>query len=139
MRKQLKGKITILVSGDGASIEIKDELSGVNFCDIKMTNKNFMAALGRLAHTPCEMEVAGLDLVGLRHEGKSFSFELEGLSGNESMVTKHLMADSQCTEKCPEGWTPRLYWSSQDSFRRVGDKIIAKTYIERWLKEDSLI
>jgi hypothetical protein len=123
--------ITILVSENNTTIEIYDECAGVQFCEIELTSKQFCQALGRLAHTHCEIEVRGLEKLGKKMEHKSIEFEC-GENGrwnkNEEQTLNKLAKAA-----CPEGWEPDYYFGSQGSFFTKDGKNFARCIIRRWV------
>ena len=73
----MKGKITIgkvtccgEPENDYVSIRIEDELSNINFVDVKMDIESFGKALLGLGSVPVEFELRGLDRVGKKFEHK---------------------------------------------------------------------
>ena len=78
-----KASITLLVGRDGTTIEIRDEKSGVMFCELQLTNDQLASALSRMGHTPrkrrrklitCEASVYGLDKLNKKQEVDTFEF-----------------------------------------------------------------
>lgn len=73
--KKLKGKITISRpqgrTGSCAAISITDELSGIRFVEMEFNLSDFAEALLGVAYVEGEMEVRGLDKVGMKREHKT--------------------------------------------------------------------
>jgi len=127
-------RISILVDGDMAAIEVVDRDAAVTFLDIEMTTKDFCAALGRLAEVPCVAEVCGLDLVGMQHECKRFEFEFKDKG---DWKTRDKRAHAAAIKVCPEGWVPDAYFGSQGSFFTKDGKEYAATIIRRWVPAEN--
>jgi len=129
------GRITILFDRDNrTTIEIYDGDACIRFVQVTMTNDQVASALSRLGHTPCIVEVRGLDCVGKKREHKSFEFEIPfGEPWHEGYVDRVCEA---VKEKCPQGWEPDLSFSSQDSFFDKDGKRWARTTIRRWVDQE---
>lgn len=128
--KELKGNITIYIDGDGARIEIGDTNASSVIMKIEMSAKDFLAALGRQAYLPIDMKVYNLDRIGKVHEHRNFEFEMPEKS--DFMRDKET-AERIASEKCPEGWTPDLHFSSQNSFFKKDGKNYARCIIRRYV------
>lgn len=125
----MKASISMLFGEDGLRIEVRDALSRAGFVDIFLTPEQVCMAFSRLSNTPCKMEIRDLDKIGKKMEHKSFEFEILG-EGKES-------AAIQAAKVCPEGWTPELYFGSQNSFFERDDKRFARCTIRRWVDPDT--
>jgi hypothetical protein len=130
---KINGRITILVDRDGTTIEVDDENSSLTFLRIKLTPKQFQAALSKLAYTPCEeTEVFNLNKIGKKMMMKEWKFKvplyMEKLPGEE-MKEK---LKQYVVKYCPEDCEPDLYFNSQDSFFYIGEDLYARTTIRRW-------
>lgn len=139
---KINAKVTILFSQPndrsdsgpgGLTIEIMDNDSRKRFVKLHMNAEQTIAALSRVSNVPVEMcEVDGLDVVGMTKEAKDFSFILPPLNGKSSKE----VAAKEAAAACPEGWTPSLYFGSQNSFfTKDGDKY-ARTTIYRFVPRD---
>jgi len=128
------GRITILVSEKGTTIEIIDSKSSTTFCNVTLTPAQLSQALSRLSHTKCDVEVHSLDRVGKKHENDRFIFE----------IPKELRSSScskELTELCIKSlneldmseWKPDGYFASQDTFTEKGGKTYANAVIRRWI------
>jgi hypothetical protein len=120
--------ITILVSENNTTIKIYDEDADVQFCEIELTSKQFCQALGRLAHTHCEIEVRGLEKLGKKMEHKNFEFEISNKDYGDKVVACQIVK-----KLCPDGWTPDYYFGSRGSFYGNNDKSYARCIIRRWV------
>jgi hypothetical protein len=79
----MKGKITISrwhsnQDGDGMSIEVWDEVSGVSFLEVEMTPHDFALALTGLARQECTFELRGVQNIGKVREQKTVIIEVTG-------------------------------------------------------------
>lgn len=136
----LEGKVTIACGRRGADdlptvrIEITDDLSFVQFLDLKMTAEEFVSAIGGLGHVPCEFTLRGLDKVGKVHEHDTLELEL-GPAGDYSFDRKkraQMLANQWC-EKNEGGWYPDLQFNSQTSFFAKNGRQFARTTIRRYV------
>lgn len=126
---KLKTRMTLLVSEEGVRMEIQDELSGEIFFRADIPSGAFCSMLGRLACVGVDAEIRGLDRVGMKMEIDKFVFEMP--SGD--LAERKQTAIQLVQKLCPEGWTPDLYFGSQNSFFRDGDKPMAQATIRRWV------
>ena len=126
----IEGQITIMCAADEVTIDIHDQQASVDFVTVRMSPENFVAALGRLAYVPCELNVGALNRVGLVHECRDWEFPMPP---DVSWKKKKETAMALAKKLCPEGWTPDTHFGSQDSFYRVGEQQMARTMIRRWV------
>lgn len=75
MSDTVPGKITIsrysqTYKDDGITIRITDDVSRVEFVEAHMGLADFAAAVTGLGQVPAQLELRGLDLVGMRAENK---------------------------------------------------------------------
>ena len=128
---KINGKITLLASEDGVSIEIEDEASSCVIVKGFLTSEQFCQALGRLAHTKMkECAVYNLDIVGKKMELDKLEFPLS----SDDYTNNRELAQKEVHKYCPEGWKPDISFSSQNSFFYTKDnKRYARTTIRRWV------
>ena len=130
MRTLLKGKISILIDRDGTTIEIEDDVANTTFVKVRLTPEQLSAALSRLANVDCELEVAGLDRVGKRHEHCTFEFEIpKELASSSKEKELQELAQSLLTD----GWISGGYFSSQNSFFNKDGVQYARCTIRRYV------
>lgn len=111
-------------------IEIFDEESRTMFCEIVMTDSQFIeAAMGGLVRQECECEVFNLERVGKKMEMDMIEFEVPKVEHAERASA----AKKAAIAACPAGWIPDTYYGSQNSFFRDGEKQMARTRIRRWV------
>jgi len=122
------GRITMLASENGMIIELRDNDASVVFAKVEMNTKQLAQALSRLGYTTCKIEVQGLDKLGKKMEIDKLVFEIPDDWYNEKELAMTLVK-----EKCPEGWTPDLYFNSQNSFFIKDGVRFARTTIRRWV------
>jgi hypothetical protein len=131
---KINGKITILSSEDGVSIEVYDWDSTNTFCRIFLTPAQFCQAMSRLAHTECKTEVFDLDIVGKKMEHKEniidLGFEYEKVKWGEERIK---YAKKTAKEQCPVGWISDGSFRSQGSFFEKDGKYFARDIIRRWV------
>ena len=124
--KLKEGKITLLFEHENLIIELIDGLSSTHFAKVRLSAKQTMKAFSRLGYCPCEITVRNLDKVGKRMKHKKLEFEIpRDTESREKDAVKLAKAH------CPVGWTPDLYFNSQDSFFYKDKKHFAKTTIRR--------
>lgn len=127
---KIDARITILGSHQDGSvtIEIEDRTSSTSFVTITMTAEQFIgAAMGRLGASQCECEVNHLERVGKKMEMSKLKFEIQDCDYGDRDAAAVVAANREC----PAGWTPDLYFGSQNSFYRDGDKQMAQCTIRR--------
>jgi len=127
---KLKGKISMFIGVEETTIRIQDENSNIEFVEITLTPAQLSSALSRLAYTPCNIEVRGLDRVGKKHENKEFEFEIsEKLSRERKTEQLREIAQSMLTD----GWIAEGYFNSQNSFFTKDGVSYARCTIRRWV------
>lgn len=130
---KIDGRVTILVSSEGATIELHDADSGITFVKVKMTSEQFCGAIGRLAYSKClEIHIPdlGISEIGKKLETDSFSFELPESWGIEADIKKLLEI---ARAKIPVGWITNDTFQSQNSFFTKDGKRYARCMIKRWV------
>ena len=118
MNKQVfQGAITVTRitsnTGDGfVEITLEDSNASVNFATVQIGFAEFAQALTGRGSTKCEIITTGLDNVGKRMEHKQLEFPVPGATWeNQQNIAMEVVA-----ENTPAGWTPDLYFRSQNSF-----------------------
>lgn len=125
---QFNGAISFLVSEDGATIEIRDNVSNQAFVEVTLTAKQLCQALSRLMHTPCKIETHCLERIGTKMLMDKLEFEMP----KHDYKNRKEVAEKEGARLCPEGWTPDLYFGSQHSFWSRDGKEYAVTTIRKW-------
>ena len=131
--KEIDAQITVLASYDDLiKIEVFDKDSSSIFLKLEMTREQFInATMNRLGNTDVKYaSIRNIEILGKTMEMKSFEFELpESSSYKDEKVALKLVK-----EKCPDGWIPDLYFTSQNSFfEGKNGKRWARTIIRRWV------
>lgn len=130
MRTKLKGKITIRINRDETTIEIEDDVANTTFVIVRLTPEQLSTALSRQAYVDCELEVAGLDRVGTRHENETFEFEIpEALASSSKTEELQKIAQSKLTD----GWIAEGYFASQNTFFKKEGVQYARCTIRRYV------
>lgn len=129
-RIKLNGKISLLIGREETTIEIEDANANTTFLKVKLTSEQLSMALSRQAYVPCELEVAGLDRVGKKHEHTQFEFEIPKELAN-SKYEKELQELAQ--SKLTDGWIAEGYFSSQSTFFKKDDVQYARCTIRRYV------
>lgn len=131
-----KGRLSITRPRGGSgpeviSIRLVDDDAGIEFVQVEVELAAFSDCLTGLADTDCEFEVRGLENVGKRIERETIEFLMPDCEfGNRKSVAKE-----EAMKVTPEGWTPKLYFGSQDSFFQREGKDYARTHIVRWVNK----
>lgn len=105
--------------------------SGKIVCDLELTPEQLSMALSRSCRTPvqsCLVDTSGD--IGKTHEYKTFQFELPK---DTACSSRKECAIEEVKKQCPKGWVPDLFFSSQDSFLIIEDRLYARTTIRRWV------
>ena len=125
-----QAQITFLFNDEGATLDIRDLVSGTTFVKAVLNRKQVLQMLSRQAHVEtASMGVFGLDKLGMKQEVSSMQFEMPECDyGIQETVAKGL-AD----KLTPEGWVNDGYFRSQDSFFNLEGKSMAKVTIRRWV------
>ena len=127
-----EGRISILFSDEGLKIELEDSDAVIRFAEIKLNPEQTCQALSRLSGTHCNIEVVGLDKVGKKREHKDLVFPIPKDAGYGDQ--RRTIASDLALKACPEGWTPSLYFGSQNSFFQDEDgNYMARCTIMRWV------
>jgi hypothetical protein len=133
----MKGKITILINRDSTTIELVDDVSDVRFLEIKLTPEQLSAALSRMSMTDCEFITRGLDVIGKRHEWKTFEFMIPenvlvlDLSKDKSGYAERLA--NHADTLLSDGWKAEGYFGSQNSFFEKDGENWARCTIRRYV------
>lgn len=132
---KLKGRIFIGIGIDSTKIEITDDSSRIRFCEITLTPEQLSAALSRQADTPCILEIKRLELVGKKHEHKSFQFELPKSIDKYSDSFKGELWEygQNLVDKEYNGWVLDKYFGSQNTFFTLDGKDMVRATARRWV------
>lgn len=133
---KIQGDITLLVSSDGASIELRDREANITFAVLNISAADFCAALSRQAHVKCDIDLYSIDRLGKKHECKKFEFKLpDGFnrSYGEDRKAQDIMLGEFAQRQLTDGWISESYFSSQDSFFSKDGENWARVVIRRWV------
>lgn len=125
----MQGKITLLFNPDGLTIELYDELAGVEFLEVTLTAEQAIKAMSRQGRVDCEFDTYGLDKVGKVISRDTIVFEMPE---KYNFKDRKSIASELAAKKCPEGWGPVLYLESRDSFFNKNGKEFCQVGIVRW-------
>ena len=131
-------RISIYPTKENVVIEIFDWNSntGAPFVKAVLTPGEFTQAIGRCM-SKCTIVVGDLSIVGKKMIYKTFEFKLPDEAIKLLSNEKEKIAKETIRVKCPKGWTPDMYFKSQDSFfiKRENDvkEQWAKTIIRKWV------
>ena len=128
--KLTNAAITILINGEYTEIELIDRTSGVRLAIAKLTPEQLSKALGRLAYTPCEIEVSSeFDKLNktMIVDKLVFPFKYDGI-----YKERELLAAEEAKKHTPEGWEADNYFNSQNSFFSKDGQQFASCTIRKW-------
>jgi len=130
--KLKEASITILVEKTGARLELRDSTSGCQIAEVFVKPDDFMAALGRLAYVPCQVEVFPTNHLNKKMITETLEFPWDGDRYAPGHAEK-LYAEAK--RVCPKGWVPDVSCSSQNSHFMKNGKPWFRTTIRTWKKE----
>jgi hypothetical protein len=113
------------------SIQIKDVDAKLKFVELHISYAKFTEALTGRSEVDCEIKVTDLHNVGRIKESKEFIFEMP--KGSGMFYDNKDAAKDEALRLADKGWTPSLYFGSQNSFYQKFDKYYAKTTQSRWV------
>ncbi len=122
------GSITFLISERGATIEIEDRASSVEFVRIELDVQQLAELLSRRSNLPCNIETRCLEKVGKKMVMETFEFEIPKVEYEH----RKAVAVAESRKQCPKGWEPDTYYGSQNSFFTKDKKEYARTTIRKW-------
>lgn len=131
--KEVELGLTFLIGKDGAHIELHDKVSGICMFRGDMTPENTLSLMGRLSHTPVKGYLGNLSHVGKKLVMDKLEFELPE---DADYSTEKEMARTLAKAICPVGWTPDMYFGSQNSFFTKDGKRYARTIIRSYVDPD---
>lgn len=121
----IKGKLTILINEDGTSIELLDEISHIRFAKVQVSPVEFQKALSRIAHVDCDIELRGVEFIGMKRESSNFMFAQPSWYDDKEDNYKQLAEYAQkILDKRGEGWIVQPYFGARDSFTFKNDGLI---------------
>lgn len=123
-------KISIFINQHETIIELIDDDASTTFATVKLTNDQLAAALSRVAHTKCSIEVRGIDKIGKTMSHKYHEFCVEGLDYNRRNAKEVL--SEKIKETLPDGWISDNYFGSQNTFFQKDGKMWCRTTIRKW-------
>jgi len=135
---KINAKFTLSVPSEEdkpVRLRIEDDDARVTFIELSIEPKVFVQALGSLGSCPCDCEVRGLNKLGLKHECKSFQFQMPDKDMEYRQREK--VAYRLANKLCPEGWEPDNYFGSQGSFFYQDGELWAKVIIRRWVPQNA--
>jgi len=118
---------------DVMNLVLRDDNSRTNFAEVSMTLEAFALAVTGLGCQPCEIEVDGLERVGMVKETRTHEFVL-GCEVYDQGCKALAWQEAQRT--CPEGWTPCNSFNSHSSFFTKGDQTWARCTIRRYVAQE---
>lgn len=124
-------KISLLFGERQTTITLHDGGSGTTFAEITLTPDQLSSALSRIGHTPCKIQLFGLDRVNKKLEIDNFRFEIPNKKPTNDQLL--WLCKKALKESGKEDWTPDNDWNSQTTFVSVGNKNYAQTTIRRWV------
>jgi hypothetical protein len=93
MKREIKGKASILINREYTTIEIYDKDANVMFAKIELTPEQLSMCLSRQVNIDCKLIVNGLEKVGKKHENDTFTFplpiHLDGNSRDKNKIAEY--------------------------------------------------
>lgn len=123
---EISGKLSISVGYEKTTLSIKDDNSKIQFLQCIIDNNEFLNAIGSKGLVECYCKLINTDVVGKKLVIDSMIFVVPKQDRE--------LAIEIAKERCPQGWIPDEYFSSQDSFMYKDGKIFAKTTIRKWVE-----
>lgn len=137
----LEGKLTICRTtgpeGDYVSIYLEDEVSGTRFANANLSMEEYGRAITGLGHRPCQIEVRGLEHVGLVRERKHERVAVPGRSYGDDLADR---ARAAVAPYEVDGWQAAMYQMlhSQGSIvSRGDDETTYNVLFERWVPRET--
>jgi hypothetical protein len=134
---KLKGNISILINKEHTTIEVEDKNAAIQFLSITLTPAQLNACLSRQGLVDCELEVKGLEKVGMTHQNRTFEFMIDEKLSSYEVRTHNVellrQAGQREIDKLGEGWIVSDLFSSQGSFFEKGTQKYARCTIRRWI------
>lgn len=142
----MKGKITISRPNysdcrEVINITVQCVSSGIQFLDLEMTLKDFAKAITGQGYIPVEMEVRGLEFVGLTSEREDATVtvtqaELKSLGYDTNKGRSEALSDYLKKHASRDGWIVNAYLGSQGSVITDGDKVKMNFSYTRYVKPE---
>lgn len=132
MSNGLKAKVTVSRSSDDLiRIRFRDEASGIQFAEARMTLEEFALAVTGLAEREAELEVTGLQYVGKRRVTEQRSIVCPLDAYNKDKLEEWLKENAQ-----EEGWLLNSYLGSQGSVSTRDGVTILRYSVTKYVDED---
>lgn len=133
----IQGKLTISrvhsnTEDNYIEVRLCDPDAAIEFVTAKLSLADFASALTGLGRVPCELETRGLENVGKKLVTKTLEFPM--LPDSDSGDKEAAIAAAKL--RCPQGWTPDLYFGSQSSFFQRDGEPWARTTVRRWVEKE---
>lgn len=123
--------IDIFIGQDSTTINIYDRDAGIEFLEVTLTPEQLSQALSRLSHTPCTVQVRGIDKIGKKQEMKPLEFPF-AVKGN--WMDRSDLAAKESQKYADDGWVSDGYFGSQGSFFKKDGQEWARTTQRRWVE-----
>jgi hypothetical protein len=127
-----EARITMMISASGATNEISDNDTGIQFAEITLDAEGFLKCLSRHGHVECVAKLNGLEKLGKVLEMKPLSFpvNIDGVYGADA---RRAVAVKAMEAMDLGDWEPDTYFGSRDSFYKEGGRDYAKTTLRRFV------
>lgn len=112
-------------------IELAEGITTNYIAKIRFSPQQWFNAISGLGCSQCDATISydAVSHIGKRMEMLPLVFEMP----KDAWPKQKEIARKLAKEKCPEGWSPDLYFGSQGSFFNKEGKSWAKTAIRRWV------
>lgn len=132
MNRKIKANISISrSSNDMINFTLRDEASGIQFVDMKMTMVNYAQLITGLSHVEIEGEVRGLANVGKRkiRESRSAICPLD-------TYDKERLREWLFEFKAEDGWQIDAYLGSQNSIKHIPEGKRLNYSVYKFVEDD---
>ncbi len=136
---KIQGKLTISrpIGGSGPGeirITLEDPIAVIQFVEARVSLEGFTEAITGRGYVDCELDLRGLDRVGMIREIKPLEFELPARLAHKR--GERQLAEELCDSFAEEGWVADGYFGSQSSIQHRDGKRIAVGRQVRWVPRE---
>ena len=129
----MKASVSISkTNGDVVRIRLRDKASGIEFAVAEMSVEAFGHAITGLAEQPADIEVRGLQWVGMNRHSERRSIEYTGQRSDRKLMSEWLAENAK-----EDGWIVDTYLGSQGSVVHLDGKTILNYRVTRYEAQDA--
>lgn len=128
----IDGRVSLLVSAEGASLEIHDKNAECVILRTEFTAEQLCLLLrGTMVHS--DLKVYNISKVGKTHECKHFEFEILDHFASSKEADRLSNIAQRLLDEEGEGWIADKHFSSQNSFFKKDGIQFARVTVRRWI------